>query len=206
MNLQDKKQLMMLRFAAPAPLVPLPEGWAVRPMRPGEGETWSTIVQAAGFFTDSGLSPAALWEKEMGSDAMVKAENVFFACNGDGTSVATASARFVPDEQLGELPKVTGGLGCLHYVAAVPGCRGVGAGSAVSAAVIRRLDELGIENCMLTTDDFRLPAIKSYLRLGWVPVLYAPDMPERWKKVLENLGVVGQINAVDMNGQATSIG
>jgi mycothiol synthase len=33
-----------------------------------------------------------------------------------------------------------------------------------------------------------LAAIKIYLKLGYVPFLYAPEMPERWQQVCAALG------------------
>ena len=185
---EQAKQLMMLRIPAPVPDIPMPGGWFIRSMLPGEGPEWSRIVQSAGFYAGSPLSPGELWMEIMGSDASVKTENVFFACDAGGRPVATAAAKFIPEEQEGNFPVVQGTLGMLHYVAAMPEIRGAGAGSAVTAAVLRRFGELGIFNCVLTTDDYRLPAIKSYLRLGWEPVLYAPDMRGRWEKVFASLG------------------
>ena len=40
----------------------------------------------------------------------------------------------------------------------------------------------------LSTDDWRLPAIKVYLKLGYEPLLYADDMKGRWKAVCGKLG------------------
>ena len=36
-------------------------------------------------------------------------------------------------------------------------------------------------------DDFRLPAIRIYLRLGFKPHLTGPDMEKRWRKVCAEL-------------------
>jgi hypothetical protein len=40
---------------------------------------------------------------------------------------------------------------------------------------------------MLDTDDFRLPAVKTYLNLDFVPIYVDVDQPDRWCEVLEKL-------------------
>jgi GNAT superfamily N-acetyltransferase len=101
----------------------------------------------------------------------------------------------------GELGWVTGepGLNCpvenhaaggeLGWVAGDPDHRGKGLGGCVCAAATRRLLEAGYSDIFLRTDDFRLAAIKTYLTLGYVPLLFAPDMAARWKEVFRQLGM-----------------
>jgi mycothiol synthase len=57
----------------------------------------------------------------------------------------------------------------------------------VCAEVTRRLLSAGYREIYLQTDDWRLPAIKTYLNLGYVPLLCEPDMEERWRLVCRNL-------------------
>ena len=52
----------------------------------------------------------------------------------------------------------------------------------------RRFIQAGYEEIYLRTDDFRLPALKVYLKLGYEPLLYADDMKGRWKAVCAKLG------------------
>ena len=77
--------------------------------------------------------------------------------------------------------------GELGWVAGDPEHKGKGLGMAVCAAVMRRLLEGGYKNIFLNTDDWRLPALSIYLRQGWIPLLYLPDMEERWRDVCANL-------------------
>ena len=60
-------------------------------------------------------------------------------------------------------------------------------GAVVSAAATRRLVEAGYTDIYLLTDDFRLPAIKTYLSLGWRPVLGEAGMADRWSAVEQQL-------------------
>ncbi len=195
------QQLMMVRRAAPTPQVSMPEGWSVRSMREGEGAVWARICLAAGFF-DDGMSAEQRWDSAMGNDAGVRTENVFFACDPAGEPVATATARLIPQQDRGKYPPTSNALGYLHYVAATPACRGKGAGSAVTAAVLARFAELNLDDCVLSTDDHRLPAIHIYLKMGWIPVLFAPDMRERWEHILSQLTAWDALEAMDETGRA----
>ena len=78
--------------------------------------------------------------------------------------------------------------GELGWVAGDPKHKGKGLGMAVCAAVTARFIQAGYEEIYLSTDDWRLPAIKVYLKLGYEPMLYADDMKGRWKAVCAKLG------------------
>jgi mycothiol synthase len=77
--------------------------------------------------------------------------------------------------------------GELAWVAADPDHRGKGLGAVASTAALVRLVKAGYEEIYLRTDDDRLPAIKTYLKLGWQPYLYAEGMAERWREVCRQL-------------------
>jgi mycothiol synthase len=79
--------------------------------------------------------------------------------------------------------------GTLGWLAVDPKHRGRGLGGAVSSAVTARLLEVGYQRLYLETQDIRLAAIKIYLKLGWVPLLYKEDMCERWKIIFEKLSL-----------------
>jgi mycothiol synthase len=73
--------------------------------------------------------------------------------------------------------------GELSMVAGDSERRGKHLGLAVCAAVVARFLSAGYRRIYLWTDDWRLPAIKTYLRLGFEPLLYLDDMEERWRAV-----------------------
>lgn len=77
--------------------------------------------------------------------------------------------------------------GELGWLASDPKHSGMGLGIAVSSAVTERLLDAGYRNIQLFTEDSRLPAIKSYLRLGYVPSVYEDGMIERWKEICNRL-------------------
>jgi len=53
--------------------------------------------------------------------------------------------------------------------------------------VVRLLVQRGYERIYLLTDDWRLPAIATYLSLGWEPYIYDEQMRERWERVMAQL-------------------
>lgn len=77
--------------------------------------------------------------------------------------------------------------GELGWVAGDPDYAGQGLGLAVCAAVSRHLIRAGYQHIYLSTDDWRLPAIKLYLRLGYQPLLFDDAMEPRWRVVYEQL-------------------
>lgn len=77
--------------------------------------------------------------------------------------------------------------GELGWVAADPDHKGKRLGLAVSAAATRRFLACGYTEIYLKTDDFRLPAIKTYLRLGYEPLPFCDGMSERWEQVRKKL-------------------
>ncbi|KKL76872.1 hypothetical protein LCGC14_2040570, partial [marine sediment metagenome] len=79
--------------------------------------------------------------------------------------------------------------GIVGWVAGDPDHKGKGIGLAVVGAATARLIRGGYTDIYLQTDDWRLPAIKVYLKLGFEPLMYLDDMPQRWQAVRDKLGV-----------------
>ena len=61
-------------------------------------------------------------------------------------------------------------------------------GLEVSLACLLKMQAAGKTGCTLKTDDFRFPAIVSYLKLGFAPDIKHENHVERWKQVMEQLG------------------
>ena len=75
-------------------------------------------------------------------------------------------------------------------------CKGMGGGHAVCLEVVRYFQKHEIKLAYLFTDEFRIPAIKIYLKLGFVPYLYESDMAERWQGVMKDMGIA-ELDACD---------
>ncbi len=128
---------------------------------------------------NGGKNEAGFFTKLMLGDEKIPRGGILFVRDADGTLISTAALQL-----LGE------GRANLHMVGTLPRAKGRGAATAVCAAVVCRAAEYGAEYMTLKTDDFRLPAIVVYRRLGFRPVLAAsPDARERWQKVAGVLGL-----------------
>ncbi|MBQ6947399.1 MAG: GNAT family N-acetyltransferase [Clostridia bacterium] len=76
--------------------------------------------------------------------------------------------------------------GYIHMVACKPACRGKGIGHLLNSIAVYALKKEGMETARLTTDDWRLAAIKTYLKAGFVPDTESkPDFKERWEKIMK---------------------
>jgi len=162
----------------------LPDEYTLRTFRLGDEAEHVRLMRVAGFSDWSPEKLAAAIEKCLPDGFFVIEHNPSdpFDRLRAGRLVATAMAQHQP------LPEHPCG-GELSWVAGDPEHKGKGLGYAVCAAVTRRFLEIGYRNIYLRTDDFRPPAIKLYLKLGYVPFLFAPDMERHWRDVCAGLGV-----------------
>jgi len=77
----------------------------------------------------------------------------------------------------------------MGWVAVDPEHRGKGLGKFVTAAATQALLEHGAQYIYLLTDDWRVPAIKGYLKVGYVPIYHKPGMKKRWQELFLALGL-----------------
>ncbi|MFV0401738.1 MAG: GNAT family N-acetyltransferase [Oscillospiraceae bacterium] len=105
----------------------------------------------------------------------VRPEGVFLAWM-DGEIVGTTTGYFNPN-----------GSGTIHMVSALEKAKGRGLGKILCQHAMTYLVENGCREIVLTTDDPRLPAIRTYLRLDFQPVVKDEAMEQRWKAVFEKL-------------------
>lgn len=110
----------------------------------------------------------------MRRDCAFRPERVLFVLNGE-QPVGTASAWFRP-----EYGRQTG---YLHMVAVLPEHAGHGLGRALSLACLHRMAAERRTRAVLQTDDFRLAAIATYLKLGFAPWLVHENQRQRWTDV-----------------------
>ena len=84
--------------------------------------------------------------------------------------------------------------GYVHMVCIREDYRGKGLAAAINALAVNTLLNKKVDYILLTTDDYRIPAIKSYLKAGFLPVMnerfafYKWKMFRRWKKIYRHLG------------------
>ncbi|MCE9589284.1 MAG: GNAT family N-acetyltransferase [Planctomycetes bacterium] len=152
--------------------VKLAPGYAIRHWRPDDGPAWENVI-----LHTFGGTPN--FETGMRADPAFRPERVLLVMRGD-TAVATASAWHIP--------KYGMETGYLHMVATLPDHQGKGLGAAVSLTAMHHMRGEARRSAMLQTDDFRLPAVKAYLRLGFEPLLIHENQRDRWRNVLTHIG------------------
>ena len=174
---KTKEQLKMIwpeGLLSSPPAVHVPVGYTLRAYQPGDEQGFYNVMDLVGF---------THWDQEVLRTwlAHVLPDGWFLIVHrASDKIVATAMANHRPQD----IHPFAGELG---WVAGHPEHAGKGLGMAVCAAAVRRLLAAGYKNIYLNTDDWRLPALSIYLRLGWVPLLYLPDMEDRWRDVCAKL-------------------
>jgi len=156
------------------PALVVPDGYALRTYRPGDEPAWCEIMEG---------NVGRNWTVEkcraqLTQDPRFSAEKLFFATHGERPVASACAWRKTADP---------GPVGELHMVAALEAHRGRGLGHLLNAAVLRCLKELGHSEAHLQTDDWRLPAIVTYLHAGFQPVHTHPSHVGRWEKILSEL-------------------
>jgi len=106
--------------------------------------------------------------KELAANDFVKR---MFVVTHHGRVIATASAAFSDKRPTS---------GYVHYVGTHPDHTGKRLGYWVTLATLHEFKSLGYTSAILNTDDFRLPAIQTYLNLGFEPESVCRTHPTRW--------------------------
>jgi mycothiol synthase len=154
------------------PRVPVPASYRLRAAEPADaegvagvlsdsfGDAWDAERARATFSTEAGV------------------EATYIACSGPEV-VAVAAARV--------LPNLYPGAGYVHYVGVHSSHRGHRLGEVVVGEVLEHFTAAGLTSAVLATDDFRLPAVRIYLRLGFVPEYRSAGDEARWSLVLRKV-------------------
>ena len=98
--------------------------------------------------------------------------------DADGV-VAVASERLLPTSYPG--------AGYVHYVGARRRARGQRLGALVTVQCLSGFARRGLESAVLETDDFRVRALVTYLRLGFVPSYRTVEEQTAWSVLFPTL-------------------
>ena len=153
------------------PEITLPDGITLHTHIPGHEREWEILIERS-FGSHFGF------DQSLTTRPGYMPGHVFYLAK-DGKDVATTAAI-----EKAEFP----GEGWIHMVGVDPDARGLGLSLPIVAAALISLRERGFESAMLSTDDFRIPAIRTYLRLGFKPVMSHESHPARWAAVMEKIG------------------
>ena len=150
----------------------LPDGCALEafPDTDNAVDVWLDIVQ---YGLSEGLMDAGFYKSIM-SDYPNYSEDKCFFVKYNGEYAATFAV--ICDYEKKD--------GYIHMVACKEAFRGIGIGNFMSAYADYVLRKEGMETAHLTTDDWRISAIKSYLRYGFAPdTISHESFKDRWDKI-----------------------
>ena len=181
-DLPRQKQLQMymdketiLNSTLPA----VPEGFTLRTFREGDEEAYIDLMKSAGFHT---------WNMDLFKriKSNVLGDGIFFI---EETATGRLAATAMANQKKADCPEKSGELG---WVGVNPDFRGKKLAAIVCAKVLDHYKKAGYERVTLLTDDFRTPAIKTYLKAGFQPLFDSGDEEtfKRWDVVYKKLGLI----------------
>ena len=184
-------QLKMIHKLQSAPVYTLTEGFSLRFFQPGD-EQMLLELWLNGLTENTSMEN---WASNITAfPTLLPQRDIYIICDASGKAVATTIAFTRPENE-----------GLLHMVAAAPEARGHKLGYFMTAYGIEKLIREGEAKIMrLNTDDFRKPAVLTYLRAGFQPVLYEEGMQECWQALCDEFNFHG-VEMLDMDGNSTGI-
>ena len=170
------RQLRMVRpNLENLPELELPVGYGIRTYHKGDETHWAHIISDS---FGGRERTAQDTENEITNRDVFLPDGLYFATHR-GIPVGTACAwRQSVDEE---------DVGYVHMVGVVAEHTGHKLGKWVSLAVLCYFRDNNFKCSILDTDDFRIPAIKTYLNLGFIPVYVEDGQPERWRNIFKKL-------------------
>ena len=157
--------------------IQFPDGYYMRSYTQGDGIGWCKCC------IDGSLGVEEIsenvFEEKMLKDKSVNPENIFFLISPIGDIAGTVTYQYTNDKD----------TGCIHMVAIEKNYQGKGLAAPLMLYAVQKIIDDGKKEIILTTDDWRIPAIKTYCRTGFVPVIKPgdSDMENRWQEVMEKI-------------------
>ena len=178
MSEEQTVQLYMRRLDVTGlPEVKLDAGYTLRTFQPGDEAAWDEII------ADSFDNDTMHFDGVIAKSEGYKPERTFMIFCGDEPVATTAMllSREGPGTEVGAK------TGYIHWVGGKKAHAGHRLGYNVVLATMHQIVAEGFEYIGLSTDDFRIPAIVTYLKLGFDPVIVDEGMRARWLKIFETI-------------------
>ncbi len=151
-------------------------GYGLRTYRPGDDDAWLSMLNTGSFGTwDQARLNTFLRDEQR----QVPRDSIYFA-TVDDVPVASTCLVLHSKEDGSTEPEI-------GWVVVHPDHQGHHLATQLCRAVLMRVHERGYQYAYLLTEDFRLPAIKTYLRLGFVPEMTDPVHPAWWAQTQRTL-------------------
>lgn len=163
----------------------MPDDVRVRWYEEGDEETWLRINGECDQFNN--ITPK-LFRSEYDADENGNVDHaelqkrMFFLVDREGNDFGTTSAWY-HDDPVG-VPR-----GLIHWVGILPPYQGRGLAKPMMTVAFRRMKELGHDSVFLTTSSARIPAVRLYLKFGFLPFVYDKANEAIWKRHQDALGV-----------------
>lgn len=164
-------QLILWYGREDAPALPELAGYRLRTYQPGDEAGWLALLQANG--------ELGRWDRQRLADVLEETRvQLFVECKGQIVACAGCNDRTRELRPCWEI----------GWVAVHPGFQGRGLGKLIVAAAVAQAKALGLRPIYLLTDDFRIPALRCYLKLGFAPNNSHPSYSRRWAAIFARLG------------------
>ena len=181
---ERKLPQLRMQFRAHAALAPvrLPSGYTLATLTQRDTADWIAVLAAN--------AQLGTWDERRahtlltGERPVLAAGTYLVLCGGQ----AVATACTVP-------PTAAEPRSELGWVAVAPAHQGHGLGLQVCCAVLWYARREGWPATTLSTDDWRLPAIRTYLKLGFEPELTHDSHAARWQEVHQRLAAAPAVQA-----------
>lgn len=168
--------------AALPPELRLPAGFRVRPYAPGDEAAWARLLHENRELGD--WDEARVRGMITREEPKLLLEGAFFI-ERDGDLVATAcTQRHHPAAPGRELLEI-------GWVGVAPSARGRHLAYIISRHLLAYWQPRLAADAFILTDDWRVPAVVTYLRLGFRPEIVHPNQVERWRRLAD--GFAGQL-------------
>jgi mycothiol synthase len=171
------EQLIMSRDDKETDSPQFPDGYYMRSYTAGDGTGWCKCCIDGSLGVEE--ISESVFENRMLKDKMVNPENIFFLISPSGDIAGTVTYQYTDDED----------TGCIHMVAVEKSFQGKGLAVPLNLYAVQKMVYDGRKKFILQTDDWRIPAIKTYLRVGFTPVIKDgdTDMENRWAEVMAKI-------------------
>ena len=171
----DPKQLTLVIGVDQVREIPdkfLPHGFSLRTYKDGDEQSWISLLNCGDF--------NSIWDSEKFHAYMEQDERV------EGSRVIVQNEKIVA-ATFASVQDSFNKIGRVDFVVAHPNFRGLGLGKVVLIEVLKYLANRDFKTIMLSTDDWRIPALGMYLSLGFESEITRHDMPNRWESVKKTL-------------------
>jgi len=151
-----------------------PVGYSIRTYLPGDEGNFLRL-------TIEGEFDRFDWGKLQFNVAKVIPDGWFFATRAD--THAVCGTAMCLHNYAGDTPFT----GDVSWVVCSRTDRGHGLGACLTARVTRRFMDAGYSRIQLHTEYYRLAAIKTYLKIGYIPVIGSSALRSLWQETCERL-------------------